>query len=285
MTARPAREAAAKVAQRPVKDLVYDIGMHRGEDTAYYLAKGYRVVAVEANPELVRECRERFAEPLEDGSLTIVEGAIAEGDGDEATFYVDSNSLWGSVDPGWVERKQVMRPQRPISVPRVDLAACIRRHGVPHYMKIDVEGADRICLEALEEVPQLPDYLSMEAEPFDFDAVRADLDLLKRLGYRRFAVVRQGEHGDVSTRTLSGEPLTYRFPPDSSGPFGDDLPGRWVSRRAAMRRHRRAYRHRAWGQRLIKSKLMVWLLRPVWGRSPRFRQLFVGYYDTHATRK
>ena len=35
-------------------DLIYDVGMHNGADTAFYLAKGFRVVAVEANPELVQ---------------------------------------------------------------------------------------------------------------------------------------------------------------------------------------------------------------------------------------
>ena len=30
-------------------DLIYDVGMHRGEDTAFYLRKGFRVVAVEAD--------------------------------------------------------------------------------------------------------------------------------------------------------------------------------------------------------------------------------------------
>jgi len=31
-------------------NLVYDVGMHTGQDTAYYLFKGYDVVAIEANP-------------------------------------------------------------------------------------------------------------------------------------------------------------------------------------------------------------------------------------------
>jgi len=35
-----------------MSDLVFDIGMHNGDDTAYYLARGYRVVAVEANPSM-----------------------------------------------------------------------------------------------------------------------------------------------------------------------------------------------------------------------------------------
>lgn len=30
-------------------DRIFDIGMHRGEGTRFYLAKGFRVVAVEAN--------------------------------------------------------------------------------------------------------------------------------------------------------------------------------------------------------------------------------------------
>ena len=35
-------------------DLIYDVGMHRAEDTEFYLAKGFRVIAVEASPGAVR---------------------------------------------------------------------------------------------------------------------------------------------------------------------------------------------------------------------------------------
>ena len=34
-------------------NLIYDVGLHLGEDTEYYLKKGFRVIAFEANPELV----------------------------------------------------------------------------------------------------------------------------------------------------------------------------------------------------------------------------------------
>lgn len=34
-------------------NLIYDVGLHRGEDTDFYLKKGFHVVALEANPELV----------------------------------------------------------------------------------------------------------------------------------------------------------------------------------------------------------------------------------------
>ena len=32
--------------------IIFDIGMHCGEDTDFYLKKGFTVVGVEANPEL-----------------------------------------------------------------------------------------------------------------------------------------------------------------------------------------------------------------------------------------
>jgi len=178
MTRQPPSKAGRMGWSRPARDLVYDIGMHHGEDTAYYLAKGYRVVAFEAHPELVRKCRERFADAISSGGLTIVEGAIAGRTSGPVTFYVDSNSLWGSIDPSWVRKKRVMRSQQQISVAAVDLAACMQRYGVPHYMKIDIEGADRLCLEALRGTSALPDYISMEAEIFDFAALTADLGLL-----------------------------------------------------------------------------------------------------------
>ena len=37
----------------PRKNLIFDIGMHIGQDTEFYLKKGFCVVAVEANPKLV----------------------------------------------------------------------------------------------------------------------------------------------------------------------------------------------------------------------------------------
>ena len=51
--------------------LVYDVGMCRGEDTEFYLNRGYRVVGVEANPALVKSLREKFATEQERGQLHI----------------------------------------------------------------------------------------------------------------------------------------------------------------------------------------------------------------------
>ena len=78
-----------------VDDLIYDVGFHRGEDTAFYLRKGYRVVAFEADPDLVRQGVRRFGRELTDGRLEIIEGAISDSVEQEITFYRNpNNTVW-----------------------------------------------------------------------------------------------------------------------------------------------------------------------------------------------
>jgi 16S rRNA A1518/A1519 N6-dimethyltransferase RsmA/KsgA/DIM1 with predicted DNA glycosylase/AP lyase activity len=59
-------------------DLVYDIGMNNGDDTAFYLACGFRVVAVDADPHLAALAAKRFKAELEAGRLTILNVGIAD---------------------------------------------------------------------------------------------------------------------------------------------------------------------------------------------------------------
>ncbi len=40
--------------------VVFDIGMHTGQDTNYYLRSGYKVIAAEANPILAAENEKNF---------------------------------------------------------------------------------------------------------------------------------------------------------------------------------------------------------------------------------
>ena len=86
------------------KDLIYDVGMHRGEDTEFYLRKGFRVVAFEADPELLRLCINQLREFVDRDQLIIVPGkAIVTRDVTEAgqkkvRFYKnDDVSVWGTI--------------------------------------------------------------------------------------------------------------------------------------------------------------------------------------------
>src|ERR1700728_4566936 len=116
-------------------DLVYDVGMHQGEDTDYYLKKGFRVIAFEANPKLVAKSRSRFADAIRDKKLIIVEGAITDKPGgtSESTvsFYENAKlSEWGTVVSDWARRNEALgASSQVIEVPIVDFARSLRQFG------------------------------------------------------------------------------------------------------------------------------------------------------------
>jgi hypothetical protein len=53
-------------------NLIIDVGMHNGDDAAFYMHKGFRVVSIEANPTLCQKARARFADQIKSGQLTIL---------------------------------------------------------------------------------------------------------------------------------------------------------------------------------------------------------------------
>jgi FkbM family methyltransferase len=270
-----------------IEDLIYDVGLHLGEDTAYYLAKGYRVVAFEAHPGLVQQAEHRFADALAGGRLEIVQGAITRLPGDTATFYVHSTvSEWGTIYEDWVARNErLMGGSESIRVPNVDFAATLRRTGVPAFMKVDIEGADTICLETLHDFATRPRYVSIESSQ-RLKGFRRDLMLLHDLGYDEFAIRPQAKIGGstIETVTRAGSPLRYQFEFLASGGFGADIE-QWTDLRGALR----AYRI----QRVMWAAFGDWspMRRSDLGNLAlsRLSELipipFPDWYDTHAKRR
>src|SRR5688500_18343629 len=88
-------------------DLIYDVGLHVGEDSDFYLKKGFKVVAIEANPDLAKVCREKFRDEIGQGRFTLIEGAIADpttltpGQTSICFYRSRDRSSWGSVSPDW----------------------------------------------------------------------------------------------------------------------------------------------------------------------------------------
>src|SRR3954452_12146547 len=131
----------------PDPHLIYDVGMHDGADSAYYLRQGYRVVAVEANPVFADRARQLFAREVQQGSLTILNVGIASDDG-TATFWIcDDHTDWSSFDRGMASRESARHHS--IEVPLRSFDVILQEHGVPHYCKIDIEGNDHVCLDAM----------------------------------------------------------------------------------------------------------------------------------------
>ena len=159
----------------------------------------------------------------------------------------------------------------------------LERHGVPHYLKIDIEGADLLCLEALDPA-EPPNYVSIESEKRSWPALVHEFDLLERLGYRQFKVV--GQHKVPRQKppqpAREGQHVPWNFRLGASGLFGEEAPGRWLSRREALAKYRLIFaRYRLYGDAgLLSSRGPKAILR-----AP-FRLLggSAGWFDTHARR-
>lgn len=211
------------------QDLVYDIGMHKGEDAAFYLAKGFAVVGIEANPELCQQVEQRLWSFKK--RLHIVNAAIHDQSGTISFFVNDRVSVWGTTQRQWAERNaRLGTVSREISVPAITLQDVIDTHGMPYYMKIDIEGSDTMCLDALRDFTDRPPFLSIESAT-TFEGVFAELSKLHELGYRRFNLVPQ--HTVPAQRCpnppLEGVHVEHKFPFGSSGLFGRELPGEWLT--------------------------------------------------------
>lgn len=274
------------------EDLVYDVGMHRGEDTDYYLQKGFRVVGFEADPDLARVCRTRFADAIDRRMLVIVEGAIVDHDSlnrreKTTTFFRNLDvSVWGTVSRDWAARNQMLGTRtEPLDVGVVDFGECLRLHGIPYYLKIDIEGSDMACLKALLEFERKPAFLSVESEKVQFSRLVGEIDLLEKLGYHEFRAVQQGSVQRQRAPAHSSErrSVPFQFQAGSSGLFGNDLPGRWKGRHEILAEYRGIFvLYRLIGDRSIlgRSRIGRRLLHVV--GTMLGRPWIPGWYDTHA---
>jgi FkbM family methyltransferase len=261
------------------RDLIFDVGMHLGEDTDFYIKKGYRVVAIEANPLLVEHCKIRFSSQITSGDLVIISGAVARDRNDGiVAFYLNRNSVWGTIEEGWMVRNEKLgAPSTKIEVQAINIYSLFQQYGTPHYIKIDIEGQDLTVLSALKSLSELPPFLSIESEKVSFENLAKELDAFAELGYKKFMIVQQaiipGSH--IKTKTLDGAPLDYTFPLDSSGAFGEDLIGKWLSYDEALKAYRLIFvDYQLYGDNSLLRKFRPW--DPWATRNP-------GWYDTHAS--
>jgi FkbM family methyltransferase len=259
--------------------------MHRGQDTDFYLKKGYRVVGFEADPTNAAICRKRFSDAISTGRLTIIEGAITEDhELGSVRFYRNENhSLWGSTSEDWAVRNEVMGTTNEIiTVRAVDFAAVVAEHGVPHYLKADIVGSETICLRSLLKFAERPDYISIRSEKLVFRKLEREFDLLEELGYNAFKAVKQEFDHIQPIIGNNGTSERYRFEEGASGPFGEESPGRWRTREQAIADYRRIF-------------VAYWLFgdysyliqtergRRFLSRLERLtRRTIPGWYDTHA---
>jgi FkbM family methyltransferase len=256
----------------PLQDLIFDVGMNNGDDTGFYLESGFRVVGIEANDALCVQVGARFPEAVRDGRLTIRNVAVAAETGQVEFWINEEHPEWSALDVGSAARGG--HRHRKVVVPAVRFEDLLREHGVPHYLKVDIENAEHFCLEGIRKAG-LPSYLSVEISG------ESIVDTCRALGYQRFMLVEQSSLLPIDDwsgplgwtpqfprilTTHRGLPFrlirrvvgyqriramgqrSHRFPGrdfpiGSSGDFGANLTGTWITADAVKALWARHQRH------------------------------------------
>lgn len=231
---------------------VFDIGMYDGADTAYYLQSGYEVVAVEANPELVQHATEKFANEIASGQLICINAAIS-------TSRDPVELVLSGGDPGsssvFGDRVAHKLPIGSITVPGMTMQDLLSCYGAPFYVKVDIEGADRLCVLSLTSKNR-PEYLSFEVG----DDVEELVEHARKIGFGQFKIVSQTSFRELANHECLYDRIIQRVVRElgyadyrrirragrffvsghSSGPGPWESDGKWYSADKTLSRWRQA---------------------------------------------
>jgi len=167
-------------------DLVFDVGAHVGDRIAAFRELGARVVAVEPQPAVIKVLRVLYGR---DRAVEIEPQAVGRSAGTlnlklnlaNPTVSTASQAFVQAAHgaPGWEGQAWT----RTIQVPVTTLDALIARHGMPAFIKIDVEGFEA---EALAGLTRPVPALSFEFTTIQRDVAAACIERCCALGYARY---------------------------------------------------------------------------------------------------
>lgn len=184
-------------------NLIYILGGWHGEDSLYFLDRGFNVVCVEANPDCVAIIKRKCQIFLESGQLILIEKCISDVEG-KIDFYCSQSDEWSSCHVEISNRKS--KQKKTVKVDTVNLQELFDEHGVPVYCKIDIEGEDHTAINMMVNKPK---FISAESECVGNITQKTDDDILKVLnamknaGYTKFHLIRQTNNDYLGVDIIS----------------------------------------------------------------------------------
>ncbi|KAK3268058.1 hypothetical protein CYMTET_13352 [Cymbomonas tetramitiformis] len=156
-----------------------------GQSSERFLREGNHVVAVEPNPEAARAIRARLASYIVSGHLHVEEKALWHAGDRTVELYVNhEDSEWSSVFEACGRRYHT--DSHCVSTPTCTMKDLYNAYGTPNYIKVDVEGAEDVCLSQLHDLEK-PTYVSFECNSLK------SIHTVQGIGYGQFKLVPQSK--------------------------------------------------------------------------------------------
>lgn len=196
-----------------MKELIFDLGANVGGNIPYYLTKAKKVICVEANPVLCKKLKTKYAQIIDQGKLVIVEACLTiNQDAKDVKFYIHKfkSGLSTFCTPNISFKNDYLE----LTVKAVTYEHLIHKYGNPDFVKIDLEGYDKVVLDYMIRQNMLPDYLQFENQGFDMLQKIIDLKI-----YNSYNIV-----------TFYNFSKFYDYNHErNAGPLGTDIKSPWLS--------------------------------------------------------
>jgi FkbM family methyltransferase len=207
--------------------LIFDVGAHKGIKTDHYLSLGAKVVCFEPQPECADILREKYTT---NKKVHIEQIGLSFKD-DVLTFYIASDaSTLSTFAYDWTINSRFSEHgyqwNKCLKIPVTTLDKMIKKHGCPHFCKIDVENYE---YEVLQGLTQPIPYLSFEFTHEYLNKTEACVRYLQQLGYKGFNVAFGEKRQFLFTSWMSAEILLETLKKYCSAPLSlnEDPWGLW----------------------------------------------------------
>ena len=191
--------------------ILYDVGFSKGVFSDKLLRiigqnNIQKIIAIQANDDLVKQYDKR------NKKVQLYNYAVSNKDNQIIKFYVDNytpDGSWSTITPKTIWNQRFKCGCREIKkVQSITLDVLFKKHGVPEFLKLDIQGAQYLALCGLNK-ERLPEYITFQVSQQLFDDLIKSLITLNNLGYNKFHL-QIPDYNDYSTiRKMLEKTLDY----------------------------------------------------------------------------